>query len=71
MHILIWPGAAVAIIGILGIIFAALSVVKARRGQSDEATMRATMQRAMAINLGAFLFAALGLMAVIVGVILG
>lgn len=71
MHYLIWPGTVVALVGVAGIAWAAISVLRARAAKLDEAAMRARMQRAIAMNLGFFLLAVLGLMAVVIGVILG
>ena len=70
MELLIWIGAAISLVGIAGII---LSVVKVRRAKAtakDDAELRARIQAAMPLNLGAFLLSVLGLMCVVVGVIL-
>ena len=70
MELLIWLGAIISLIGIAGII---LSVVKVRRAKStakDDAELKARIQAAMPLNLGAFLLSVLGLMCVVVGVIL-
>lgn len=70
MELLIWVGATLSFIGIAGII---LSVVKVRRAKITAKTdeeLRAKIQAAMPLNLGAFLLSVLGLMCVVVGVIL-
>ncbi len=71
MHDLIWPGAIVALLGAAGIVWAAVSVLRAKAAKLDEAAMRVRMQRAITMNLGFFLLSVLGLMAVVIGVILG
>lgn len=70
MEILVWVGAALAALGVAGVAWSALIVVRARReGLADEA-LRARVARALPLNLGSLLLSFLGLMAVIVGVIL-
>ena len=70
MALLIWLGAGISLIGIAGII---LSVVKVRRAKAtakDDEELRARIQAAMPLNLGAFFLSVIGLMFVVVGVIL-
>lgn len=70
MELLIWLGALISLIGIVGII---LSVVKVRRAKAtakDDDELRALIQAAMPLNLGSFLLSVLGLMCVVIGVIL-
>ena len=70
MELLVGIGAVLSVVGIAGII---LSIVKVRRAkttsQNDE-ELRAKIQAAMPLNLGAFLLSVLGLMCVVMGVIL-
>ena len=70
MEILIWIGAAISFVGIVGII---ASIVKGRRAKTqakDDAELRARIQAAMPLNLGSFLLSVIGLMCVVIGVIL-
>ena len=67
MQYLIWIGAVVTFIGVIGIVVAAVSVARKRR----QGLTHGQMQKAMILNLGAFFVAMVGLMAVMVGVILG
>lgn len=70
MDLLIWIGAAISAIGLCGILWSLLTVVRAKRaGLSDDA-MRAQLAKVLPVNLGAMLLSILGLMAVVVGVIL-
>ena len=70
MEWLIWIGAVMSAIGLVGIAVSLLRVMRARRsGQSDD-QLRETMRRALPLNLGAFLLSVLGLMLVIVGILL-
>lgn len=71
MAVLIWIGAALALLGVLGLVWSAAIVVRARRAGLDEAGLRARMGRALPLNLGALLLSVLGLMCVVTGVLLG
>lgn len=71
MDILIWIGAAVTVLGFLGVIWSIVLVAQARRAGLDDAALRLRLQRALTINLGALLLSVLGLMLVVVGVMLG
>lgn len=71
MHALIWSGAVLALIGVAGILYAALGAIALKRRTPDEAGMRKGMQRALIVNMAAFFVAMIGLMMVVVGVIFG
>ncbi|WP_126976522.1 hypothetical protein [Frigidibacter oleivorans] len=71
MEILIWIGAAVSAAGLAGILWGAARVHRARRAGLDDAGLRAALQRAVALNLGALMVSMLGLMLVVLGIILG
>ena len=71
MDILIWIGAAVTALGFVGVIWSIILVVRARRGGLDDDALRARLQRALPVNVGALLLSLLGLMLVVVGVVLG
>ncbi len=70
MEMLIWIGAALALLGLFGVVWSIVLVVRARRARLDDETFRARLQRAIPVNVGAFLLSMLGLMLVIVGVLL-
>ncbi len=70
MDILIGLGAVISVIGIAGIILSILQVRRAKRDAKDDADLRAKIQTALPLNLGAFLLSVLGLMCVVIGVIL-
>lgn len=69
--ILIWTGAVLSVAGLFGLILSILRVARARRTISDDAELRAAIQKALPLNLGALLLSVLGLMLVIVGIFLG
>ncbi|MDN3711020.1 hypothetical protein QWZ10_02870 [Paracoccus cavernae] len=69
--ILIWGGTALTVVGLLALAWCILTVIRARRaGQTDD-VLRDTMRRVMAINLAALAGSVIGLMAVVVGIMLG
>ena len=68
MGALIWGGAALAMLGVAGLLYCALQSMKARGLQDDAA--RAIMQKVVVWNLAAMAVAVLGLMAVVTGLLL-
>ncbi|TNC73877.1 hypothetical protein [Rubellimicrobium roseum] len=71
MDILIWIGVAIAFLGLVGIAWSGAIAIRARREALDDAALRARLQRALPINLGALLLSVLGCMFVIIGVVVG
>ncbi|MEM0938113.1 MAG: hypothetical protein AAF646_13730 [Pseudomonadota bacterium] len=70
MDALIWAGAALSLLGLVGLIACIISVWRAKRRGLAEADLRAHLQRIVAWNLGSLLTSALGLGMVAIGVIL-
>ena len=70
MDILIWIGAAVTLLGFVGVIWSIVLVARARRAGLDDEGLRQRLQTALPVNLGALLLSFLGLMLVVVGVLL-
>lgn len=71
MEWLVWIGAALTLLGLVGLVWSILLVLRARRAGLDDATLRARVQAAMPINLGALLLSFLGLGLVLAGVLIG
>jgi hypothetical protein len=71
MEILVWIGAGLTLVGLLGLVWCIVLAVRARKSGLPDDEMRARLQRVVALNLGALAVSALGLMAVIVGIFLG
>ena len=71
MDWLVWGGALVTLAGFAGIVYSIVAVVRARRAGLDDAALRARLNGILPVNIGALLLSMLGLMAVVVGVILG
>ena len=63
-------GALATLIGIAALIWCVVTVARARR-RGDEAALRATLTRVVAVNMAALLASTLGLMLVITGLFLG
>ena len=69
--VLIWGGAGLAALGLAGIVWCIAAVLGARRRALDDAAMRAVMRRVVAVNMAALAESMLGLMAVVLGIMLG
>lgn len=67
-EIIIWAGATVSVIGLLGIIWCIVRVMRARRAQLSEEDMQSTLQSILPINLGALFLSVIGLMMVGLGI---
>ncbi len=70
MENLIWIGAVVTLIGLAGLIWCILKVQRARKQGLDDEALKAEIQKVVALNLGALLLSAIGLMMVVVGILL-
>ena len=71
MQWIIWAGAAVVVIGLIGIVASIVKIAQARNaGLSDEA-LRERLNRILPLNLGSFFLGFLGLMIIGIGVMLG
>ena len=71
MDYIVLGGAALCVIGLLGIIWCIISVLRDRKADLTDDQLKDRLQQAVAWNMGAFMVSALGLMMVVVGVILG
>lgn len=71
MDLMIWPGALVTLIGLVGVIWCAANVAKARKQGLSDDDMRARLQKIVVWNMLALICSVIGLMMVVVGVLLG
>ncbi|MBE0414389.1 hypothetical protein [Yoonia sp.] len=71
MEIVIWIGAALSVIGMIGIVYSIVAVARAKRANLPDDALRARISRILPVNLIALFVSVIGLMAVIIGVILG
>ena len=70
MAALIWIGAILTLIGVIGLILCVVMAMRAKREGLTGPAMQARLQRVVAWNMGALAVSGLGLMMVVVGVIL-
>ncbi len=70
-NLLVWGGVGLSLIGLIGLIWSIVRVAKARRAKLEDAEMRAVLQSALPLNLGALFLSVIGLMLVILGIFLG
>lgn len=71
MELLVGLGAVISVIGLIGIVWSVVLVRRAKTAARDDADLRARVQKALPLNLGAFFLSVIGLMCVAVGVFLG
>ena len=70
MELLVWIGAGITVLGLLGLVACIASATKARGEGLDDAAMKARLQKLLAWNLASVGTAGIGLMCVIVGLFL-
>lgn len=68
--IVIWSGAALSLLGLVGLVWCILKVSRAKRAKLDDDAMRKVLQSALPLNLGALFLSVIGLMMVIIGIFL-
>lgn len=71
MDFVIWIGAALSVIGLVGIGYSIVAVARAKRAGLPDDELRARISGILPVNLIALFISMIGLMAVIIGVILG
>lgn len=71
MDWLVWIGAAISMIGLVGIVYSIVAVNAARKAGLDDDALRVKLTSILPINIGSLLFSILGLMMVVMGVLLG
>ena len=70
MLILIWGGAAVSLIGLIGLLLSMYKVASAKKNIASDEELRVSIQAAMPLNLASLFVSVLGLMSVTIGVLL-
>jgi len=71
MDAMIWPGAMVTLLGLVGLVWCVMTVARARKQGLDPDAMKALLQRMVIINMIALFLSVIGLMMVVVGILLG
>ncbi|MDV4167686.1 hypothetical protein R1W00_06290 [Rhodovulum sp. FJ3] len=70
MEWLIWIGAAISVVGMVGLVWCILRVARAKKAGLPEDAMRAELKKVVALNMGALFVSTIGLMMVVVGIFL-
>lgn len=70
MVALLWTGIAMTVAGLVGIVWCIIEVRRARKAGLDNDAMQAVIKKVVIVNLAAFGVSALGLGAVVAGLIL-
>lgn len=70
MQTVIWIGAGLTLLGVVGLLACVVMALRAKRSGLDDAAMKAALQRVVVLNLAALAVSALGLMAVVTGIFL-
>ncbi len=68
---LIWSGAAISCLGLIGLILSIIKVNRARKAGLGDEELRQAVQKVLPLNLGSLFLSVIGLMMVIVGIFLG
>jgi len=71
MDILIWTGAFVSLLGLIGLLWCIYKVWQARKSGLTDDALRNAVRKIVPLNTGALFVSVLGLMMVIVGIMLG
>jgi len=70
-QLLMWIGAAVTLIGVVGLMWTAYSAFRLRQSGLPDDALRKALQKTVMLNMAALFTAVLGLMMVIMGIALG
>jgi len=68
---LIWSGASVSCLGLVGLVVSIIRVNRARKAGLDDESLRAAVRKVLPLNLGSLFLSVIGLMMVIIGIFLG
>ena len=71
MEWLIWLGALISVLGLLGLLFCIARVWGARRKGLDDEALREVVRKVVPLNMGALFLSVIGLMMVILGIFMG
>ena len=68
--LMIWTGAVVTLLGVVGLVACVVYVLRVRRSGMDDAALRQALQKGVIWNMASLFISVLGLMLVIVGITL-
>jgi hypothetical protein len=69
--LMVWGGAGLSLLGLLGLGWCIIKVSRAKRAQLDDEAMRVVLRKVVPLNMGALFLSVIGLMMVILGISLG
>ena len=70
MEALIWIGAGLTLVGLAGLVWCIVVVLRARKAGLSDEELKARLQSVVALNMGALAVSGIGLMCVVVGILL-
>ena len=70
MEALIWIGAGLTLVGLAGLIWCIVVVMRARKAGLSDDELKSRLQSVVALNMGALAVSGIGLMCVVVGILL-
>ena len=66
--LMVWGGAGLSLLGLLGLGWCIVKVSRAKRAQLDDEAMRVVLRKVVPLNMGALFLSVIGLMMVILGI---
>ncbi|MEM5543508.1 hypothetical protein WNY61_12245 [Sulfitobacter sp. AS92] len=66
--LMVWGGAGLSLLGLLGLGWCIIKVSRAKRAQLDDEAMRIVLRKVVPLNMGALFLSVIGLMMVILGI---
>ena len=69
--LMVWGGAGLSLLGLLGLGWCIVKVSRAKRAQLDDEAMRVVLRKVVPLNMGALFLSVIGLMMIVVGIFLG
>ena len=70
MELLIWIGAILSILGLVGLFWCIKTVLKAKKSAVSDEELRNSLQKVVPLNMASLFLSAIGLMLVILGIML-
>jgi hypothetical protein len=68
MENLVWVGAVVSLVGLIGLVLSIRRVSKAKKQNLSDEDLRTAVQKVLPLNLGSLFLSVIGLMIVVVGI---
>ena len=68
MENLVWVGAVVSLVGLIGLVLSIRRVSKAKKQNLSDEDLRTAVQKVLPLNLGSLFLSVIGLIIVVVGI---